>query len=211
MHRRVNNYFAMPPADTLLGRCSRRHQGLCTFRGNFHLFLANLGKTNILVDTAEQALIPKEYRKMIKPVPLKGRIFLWDISQLKQDRIDEGGDPDLEQQNQNSNAQFRKDLQHFLRLEEPLPEMIWVKPGFSHSENATLKEQVASQKIDICDDQYSKLRALLLEQGSLAGQWIRRYFLEAEGVYVSQKEYFSNVVLPSWGQDPCQKRRSLAK
>lgn len=201
----------MPPAGTLLGRCSRRHQGLCTFRGNFHLFLANLGKTNILVDSAEQALIPREYRKMIKPVPLKGRIFLWDISQLKQDNADRGGDLHPDQQNQHSNAHFREDLQHFLRLEEPLPEMIWVKPGFSHSKNATLKDQVASQKIDICDDQYLKLRTVLLEQGLLAAQWIRQYFLEAEGVYVSQKEYFSKVVLASWGQDPCPKRRVLEK
>ena len=122
-HYSVNNYFTMPPADTLLGRCTRRHQGLCTFRGNFHLFLANLGKTNILTDPQQQALIPPEYRKMIKPVPLKGRIFLWDISQLKQDKAhgDASTSTESHQQHQHSNAQFREDLRQFLRLEGPLP------------------------------------------------------------------------------------------
>ena len=197
----------MPPTDTVLGRCTRRHQGLCTFRGNFHLFLANLGKTNILADPQQQALIPTEYRKMIKPVPLKGRIFLWDISQLKQDNPDGDASTSTEshQQHQHSNAQFREDLRQFLRLEEPLPEMIWVKPGFTHS-NATVKDQVASQKIDICEDQYQQLRTVLTQQGALAAQWIRTYFLEAEGVFVSQKDYFSNVVLASWGRDPCRDR-----
>ena len=143
---------------------------------------------------------------MIKPIPLKGRIFMWDISQLKQDNLDGAGDV-----LQSSNAQFREDLRLFLRLDESLPEMIWVKPGFNHSKNATLKDQVTSQKIDICDDQYLKLRSVLLEQGSLAAQWIRRYFLEAEGVFVSQKDYFSNVVLTSWTEDPCNKRRAVVK
>lgn len=206
---RVNNFFTMPPAETLVGRCSRRHQGLCTSRGNFHLFLANLGKTNILTDPNEQILIPKEYRKMIKPVPLKGRIFLWDISQLKQDKVEETLSTQSHTQ-RHSNAKFREDLQQFLRLEEPLPEMIWVKPGFAHS-NTTIKEQVASQKIDICDDQYRALRAVLLQQGALAAHWIKIYFLEAEGVFVSQKEYFSSVVLASWGRDPCPDRRAAVQ
>ena len=187
---RVNNMFPMPPADKLVGRCARRHQGLCTFRGNFHLFLANLGKTQIETDPQEQALIPTEYQKLIKPVPLKGRIFLWDISQLNSD-----------------NPHFRQDLQEFLRLEEPLPEMIWIKPGFSHEKNP-LKHEINSKKIDICEDQYKELRDILLRQGTMAAQWMRTYFLEAEGVFVSQKEHFSNVILKSWERDICLDRAS---
>lgn len=185
---RVNNMFPMPPANQLAGRCARRHQGLCTFRGNFHLFLANMGKTNMDTDPQEQALIPTEYQKLIKPVPLKGRIFLWDISQLNSD-----------------NPHFREDLRQFLRLDDPLPEMIWVKPGFSHEKNP-MKHEVMSKKIDICDSQYNEIRKILLKQGTLASQWIRKYFLEAEGVFVSQKEHFSNVILKSWERDICLDR-----
>lgn len=194
---RVNNLFPMPPADQLAGRCARRHQGLCTFRGNFHLFLANMGKTNIDTDPQEKALIPAEYQKLIKPVPLKGRIFLWDISQLNSD-----------------NPHFREDLRQFLRLDDPLPEMIWVKPGFHHNKNP-FKHEVMSKKIDICDTQYKEIREILLRQGTLASDWIRKYFLEAEGVFVSQKEHFSNVILKSWERDicldrPAKKQESIA-
>lgn len=207
---RVHNLFPMPPPDMLLGRCTRRHQGLCTFRGNFHLFLANLGKTNIANNTHEQELIPEQYRTAIKPKQLKGRVFMWDISQLKntgQNNTTTDGDNGPYR---HSNFQFRKDLQHFLRLEEPLPEMIWVKPGYAH-QNSTILDHIDSKKIDICDFKYFKLRDILLKQGKLAAQWIRDYFLEAEGVFVSQKEYFVNVVLKSWEQDPCINRKVITK
>ena len=206
---RVHNLFIMPPADKLFGRCVRRHQGLCTVRGNFHLFLGNLGKTNLATDPHEQALIPKEYRKMIRPVPLQGRIFLWDISQLKPD-LDTTTTAAAAAAVPHSHAQFREDLRQFLRLEEPLPEMIWVKPGVSHDRlnlNETIQQKVANSKIDICEERYGTLRAVLVQQGALAAQWIRTYFLPADGVFVSQKEYFSKVVLESWGRDPCEERR----
>jgi hypothetical protein len=200
---RVNNYFQMPPAETLVGRCAKRHQGLCTFRGNFHLFLANLGKTKIDTDPQERALIPLEYQKLIQPIALQGRIFLWDISQLKSDQELAAHDT-LPGEVRHSNAQFRKDLQQFLRLDYPLPEMIRVKPGFHHGNNQTAAQLVAVQKILICQDRYKELRQILLQQGKAAAQWIRDYFLEAEGVVVSQKEYFSEVILKRWEVDPCK-------
>jgi hypothetical protein len=194
---RVNNFYKMPSADQLTGRCTKRHNGLCTFRGNFHLFLANMGKTNITNDPNEQALIPYPYRKFIQPVPLKGRVFLWEISQL--------------QPNNHPRQQtlFRHDLQQFLHLPQPLPEMIWIKPGFDHAHNQTLQHHVQTQKIDICDTQYQPLRQVLLSQAILAAQWIRQYFLNAPGVYVSDREYFVNVILKSWERDPCDEKGVL--
>lgn len=187
----------MPPAEKLVGRCARRHQGLCTYRANFHLHLANLGKTNISTDLKEQELIPQQYQQFIQPHAIQGQIFVWEISQLQPDKTIEG---------QQRNAQFRKDLQQFLHLDNPLPEMIWIKPGYDHSINATIKEQITSKKIDICEDRYQTLRNILVQQGILASKWIREYFLQADGVVVSQKEYFSNVILKSWEQDPCLHR-----
>ncbi|CAB9503073.1 expressed unknown protein [Seminavis robusta] len=204
---RVHNYAPMMPAQYHTGLCTRGHHGVCTFRGNFHLFLANLGKTNITSNPAERALIPRQYQSRIQPIPLQGRIFLWDVSQLQTD-------PELLQNNNNhsslslqqhSNLQFRQDLQQFLRLDHPLPEMIKIKPGIHHPNNHTAK-QVAAKKIDICQPQYQSLRDILMTQGKLAATWIREYFLEAPGVYVSQKEYFSQVILKQWEQDPCEFR-----
>ncbi|CAB9521334.1 expressed unknown protein [Seminavis robusta] len=208
---RVNNYFSMPPAETLTGRCARRHQGLCTFRGNFHLFLTNLGKTNILSNSAEKALIPPEYHKMIQPIPWQGRVFLWDVSQLQTDQelLQNNNHSSLLlhlHQHQHSNLQFRHDLQKFLRLDDSLPEMIKIKPGFHHRKNQTVAQQVAAQKIDICQPRYESIRQILVRQGKLAATWIREYFLEAPGVYVSQKEYFCQVILKQWEQDPCEFR-----
>lgn len=215
----------MPAAETLIGQCTRRHQGVCTFRGNFHLFLANMGKTNITHDQKEQALIPKEYHSKIDPIyHMPGRVFLWDMSQLKLDKQhhedmfggDDKNDPFIHhhqlhpQHLQHSNQQFRKDLGQFLHLQYPLPPMIKVKPGFQHT-NTTILEHVTNKKIDICESKYNTLRAVLLQQGTLAAQWIRDYFLKLDTVYVSQKDYFVNVILKSWTHDPCIDRRRRRK
>ncbi|CAB9528585.1 expressed unknown protein [Seminavis robusta] len=202
----------MKPAETLTGRCYRQHQGVCTFRGNFHLFLANLGKTNILSNPAEMALIPREYHKNVQPIPLQGRIFLWEVSQLQTDQEllrnnNNHSSVFLQQQYKHSNLQFRQDLQQFLRLDDPLPEMIKIKPGKQHPNNQ-IAQRVSANKIDICQPRYEELREILMRQSKLAATWIREYFLDAPGVYVSQKEHFSQVILKRWEQDPCDFRNT---
>jgi hypothetical protein len=39
---RVNNEFEMPPAERLIGRCKRTHQGVCTNRANFSKHLQQI-------------------------------------------------------------------------------------------------------------------------------------------------------------------------
>jgi len=169
-----------------------------------------MGKTNLATDPREQALIPEQYRKAIKPTPLKGRVFVWEMSQLLVDHTTTNDYDANGRLLQHDNAQFRKDLQDFLRIDDPLPEMIWVKPGFAHV-NETIKQQIKAAKMDICQAQYNELRLVLLQQGTMAAQWIRTYFLEAPDVYVSQKEYFSNVLLKRWERDPCEDRKKKNK
>jgi len=191
---RVHNALeTMPPAEKLIGKCRKGWQNVCTFRGNFHLFLSNFGKTNMTIDDNERKYVDTQFWASIHPVHTDRRVFLYEVSQLS-DRDDERA------------LQFRTDLQQYLRLKEPIAPFIWFKPGINHTEEREL-EKVNSQKIDICDDKYDKLRSVLMHQSKQAAQWIRTYFIHAEGVVVSSPDHFSTTLLKAWEVDPCIERR----
>jgi len=204
---RIHNEFKMPPAERLVGKCRKGWWNVCTFRANFHLFLANLGKTNITTDPNEIEYIDAEFRTSIDPVPTTNRrVFLYDVSQLSTsspESLSHG-----QQRNDDDRAvQFRLDLQDYLKLQKPIDPFIWFKPGRHHTEQQQL-EQVNSKKIDICNDTYDKLRSVLMHQSTQASQWICKYFIHAPGVVVSpSKDYFCNTILKSWEHDPCVDRK----
>jgi hypothetical protein len=189
---RVHNKVPMAPADELIGRCMKKNRGLCTFRGNFHLFLSNLNKTNI-TDPNEIQYIGQKIRRSMDPLPrTKQKVFLYDVRQLSDS--DSGRE-----------AQLLTDLQSFLGLHEPISPMIWFKPGKKHENENTLKK-VNEMKINICDEKYIKLRDALMEQSINASRWISQYFIHAPDVFVSSKEHFSSVLMKSWERDPCLDR-----
>lgn len=183
----------MPPADKLIGKCRTGWNSVCTYRANFQIFLSNLGKTNMTVDLNEQQYVDEAFRKNLDPIPTARRVFLYEVSQLS--------DPD-----EGRALQFRTDLQNYLHLKEPIDPFIWYKPGFKNTNERNL-DQVNSIKIDICDERYDKLRDVLMHHALQASQWIRNYFLRADGVVVSSKEYLDNTLLNSWEHDPCIERR----
>jgi hypothetical protein len=186
----------MPPAETLIGRCRRGWNNVCTNRANFHVFLSNLGKTNLATNMEELEYVDLEMRKAIDPIPTNRSVFLYEVSQLS--------DRDTER-----SLQFRQDLQHFLHLKQPILPFIWYKPGQSGRNTSTDNGSFAnSNKIDICDAQYEPIRAILLHHAKQASGWISKYFIHADGVIVSSKEYFVNTILKSWEVDPCVERRS---
>lgn len=208
---RIQNRFEMPPAETLIGRCRKGWNFVCTYRSNFHIFLSNFGKTNMTTSTTEQQYVDEAYRKTMDPVPTTRRVFLYDVSQLS----------DSNEQRAN---QFRTDLQHYLHLTNPIDPFIWFKPGRNHStDHAKGKERGLFQtstattrpssvgsslrKIDICDERYNHLRSVLMHHAVQSSRWMRRYFVHANGVVVSSKDYFANSLLTSWEQDPCAARR----
>jgi hypothetical protein len=187
----------MLPAEQLIGKCRRGYFNVCTFRSNFHIFLGNLGKTNMSGDPNEYQYIDPVYRRRsMDPLPRNSRrIFLYEVSQLsdQEDRT----------------AQFRVDLQNFLGLEQPIPPLIWVKPGRNHTDQRTV-ERANAKKIDICDDQYEHLREVLMKQAVNASRWIRKYFVASDDVVVSSRDYFVNTLMPSWERDPCLDRKAEA-
>ena len=189
---RVHNEFKMPPAEKLIGKCFKGMWNVCTFRASFHLFLANLGKTDILNNPAELEYIRSSYRKGLKPIKTDSKVFLYEVSQLSDK------DPVRE-------VRFLEDLQRFLGLRAPIDSMMWFKPGKNHTDEKKL-ERLSEKKINICDERYMELRDDLMKTARDASRWIRDYFTTAPGVTVSSVGYFKEI-LAKWDRDPCLDRK----
>ena len=115
------------------------------------------------------------------------QVFLYETSQLK---------------NSESTDVFLKDLQEFLGLKTPLKgPMIHVKPGRKPMSKEH-EEELNSKKINICDNQYANLRAVLKKQASASADWILEEFLSNPNVKVSSPDYFRSK-LQEWHSDPC--------
>jgi hypothetical protein len=188
---RVHNKIPMRPAEELVGMCGKRMFSVCTDRGNFHIFLRSLGKTNTTDPKEGQYIEPKLLRRLQQFVKLKGQVFLYEVTQLSD-------------KDEARSTSLRDDLQQFLRLKEPIAPFIWFRPGKNHTRKEL--ELVNSKKIDICEDKFTKLRSTLMAQSVNASRWIREYFVDAEDVFVSSKEHFSSVLMKSWERDPCLDR-----
>jgi hypothetical protein len=206
----------MPHPNTLTGKCYKSSLNVCAFRGNFHLFLSSLGKTNMARDPDEYQYVAEPYRRSIHPVfsqnmssssSSSSKIFLYEVSQLQSD--DDGSskvDGNATTTGTSRELQFRRDLQHFLQLQQPLTTpMIWFKPG--RARTAEFLVQVKKRQMDICHNEYTPLRTILQQQAYNASQWIRRFFIQHPDVTVSSPDYFANVILASWERDPCIERR----
>jgi hypothetical protein len=155
-----------------------------------------LGKTNITTNIAELEYIDIPMRKAIDPIRTTRKVFLYEVSQLS--------DPDMDR-----STQFRKDLQHFLHLKQPILPFIWYKPGQNRTTDRNLKVNVVnSRKIDICDSKYDAIREILLHHSKQASRWISKYFIHADGVIVSSKRYFETTIMKKWELDPCIERQS---
>jgi hypothetical protein len=57
------------------------------------------------------------------------------------------------------------------------------------------------ETINICDEEYSDVRAVLVKQAKKTMSWMQEFIL-SEDVFVSRKDYFLSLV-QTWGDDPC--------
>ena len=170
----------MPAPEKLIGECIEEAQGVCTDQANFHVNLANLGKTNV-TDPSEWNLLRKPNLRYWWIIPIDNPVFLYDVAQLH-DR------------DKARTALFKRDLQNFLGLKVPMPE-------FEDDSKSSSKPKA----MDICDPKYEGIRKELIAIGTRASMWIRKYFLKSDQVYVSSREFFENV-LEDWKNDPCGHR-----
>lgn len=127
------------------------------------------------------------FAKHLSNIESSRKVFLYDMNQL---------------QNKQLIDVFLRDLQEFLGLETQLGDpMMHVKPGRKPMSKEH-EEELMSKKIDICEDQYSRLRLLLKDQASASAQWILDNFLSNPNVKVSSPGYFKSL-LQHWHNDPC--------
>jgi len=183
---RVYNNNPMPPAMELVGNCGKYSRHVCTHRARFHQYLANLGKTPLAEDEMKWF---KQRGRELRLSPVKGKIFLYHVEQLRSD------EPPLRQ------LAMRKDLSQFLDLPEVLPPMtIWRKPGKNIS--AVQLEVANSKRLDICHPNHTDIRNFLIEQSKDAAEWILQHFLKSEDVFLSSPDHFE-ALLKGWEVDPC--------
>jgi hypothetical protein len=172
--------------DQLCGRHLCGPTYLSTSTGTFHKYLASLSKTP-MTSTEELDLLtpflPKRWRKVASPNP----IFFLELSQL--------GDT-----NQTRAAQFRRDLQKFLDLDQELPPVPNVRPIDRRS---NVKKNVSN--FEICSDNHIPLRTELMKISRNASIWFRDFFLQSEDVIVSSQSYLEEL-FESWMVDPCDSK-----
>jgi hypothetical protein len=186
-NHRIQNDHNMRNITDLIGGCGKKSYGVCTNRASFHTSLSHLGKTALT--KTEQELFPAYSKRWYgKKMNLSNRVFFYEVEQLNDKNA--------------SRAQvFRKDLQRFLYLRKPLPPMVWFKPGRKNVDYEYQK-RVDENKIDICDDQFAKLREVLLGHAVNVSKWVRRHFLSSDTVHVSSRDHFESI-LENWKHDPC--------
>eukprot|EP00567_Pseudictyota_dubia_P000648 CAMPEP_0197467148 /NCGR_PEP_ID=MMETSP1175-20131217/65419_1 /TAXON_ID=1003142 /ORGANISM="Triceratium dubium, Strain CCMP147" /LENGTH=499 /DNA_ID=CAMNT_0043003211 /DNA_START=56 /DNA_END=1555 /DNA_ORIENTATION=+ len=199
--RAYNSYpLKMPPTDQLIGPCQQGYpyvpwncshhcesgnMKVCTDRAKFHHALSRLGKTPM--DTAEEKALLGHKMQTIQTT---NKIFLMENRQIVMENP--------------ASANFPTDLRDFLELSTDLaPLKHFEKKPDRYSNTEALKE-----KIDICEPQHAKARAVLVEHGRDAAKWITEYFLESPDVTVTSRERFVEL-LSDWGTDPCDDREKF--
>ena len=145
----------------------------------YDIFLMQLAKVPLDPSELNRMMRSDEvWPKRISPNPFQ--LFIYTDTQLKQ----------------GNTTQFSMDLQHFLGLELPLPDIKSqqrVNVGASHPFPET---------INICDAEFEDIRNELLQYGKESSRWISEKFIESKDVTVSDKTFFIES-LRSWGDDPC--------
>ena len=124
-----------------------------------------------------------------------GEVFLYEVSQLSESGNDGGA----------RSVKFRKDLKQFLGLHENILPFPVIDTSGRFDFLPIVKRQVDRNKIDICQPEHDVIRAVLMEKAVLASEWIRKYFLQSNEVFVSSREHFESI-LESWMYDPCTLR-----
>ena len=194
-NHRIQNTGEMPPPDKLMKGCFKGTQGVCGERAEFHKSLVRLGKTNYTQE--KEAFTQKEWKNLLKDSPRKSPnpVFLYDTQQL--------ADKDLARR-----LLFRQDMQNFLSLTEPFPELVHNSPG--KSLNATEQAERDVKKLNICEEQHDEIRQTLMAKSKRSAYYIRSYFIHAPDVTVSSPDYFLEI-MASYFQDPCILRNNATQ
>jgi hypothetical protein len=186
---RVQFNYTMPPAGSLIGKCSPKSNDVCTDNARFHLHLNLLGKTNQTTLEEKKLLVPLA-AAVPKLAPLHNQVFLYEMRQL--------GDED-----EARSYKYRRDLGNFLGLEHELKPI--VHKTHTNAVPASTTNSAKPVHLDICEDRYRPLRQALMEAAKSASEWIRTYFMQSPEVVISSPEFFNELLL-EWMEDPCDEQ-----
>ena len=188
---RVRRGNKMPQPETLIGdcyeQCSKdciKHS--CTGSTKYHQYLSRLGWTPL--NTEHEKSLLGHHEMSIHDFP-HAKLFLMEQSQLNAD-------------NQTRADIFIQDLERFAQMENSIPKLNPRKK--EHPKIEAVKDSfVEKNSIKICDEKHKILREHLVTIGKDASNWIEQYFLKSPHVFVSDKEYFLELI-GRWKYDPCE-------
>jgi hypothetical protein len=196
---RVQNFDSFdgfPHPNLLIRHCGRKWTLMCSARGFFGFHLMRLGKhghggrppSSLELQMLDWMGFAHNSTDSQRANPVPNDIFLFELSQLSDT-------------NKTRHTQFKADIQSYLELSQPLPEMVHYTPG-KEWHNA-LQAKRDAKKIDICNDQYIPLRCNLMRLSRLSSEWIRQEFLDIPSVHVSSRQYLQDILANDWMMDPC--------
>lgn len=190
-NHRVQNGYDIRSFDRLKYNNLPNTFGVHFSRTEYHVYLAQLGKTDLRNNPNERALFPtanlEVWNSSGYPVMSPNPIFLYDTTQLSDS-------------NTTRLQGVLKDLQNFLGLTQPLPPPLHERPG--QQQDSDVQKEIDLKKINVCDARYQKQRQLILRKGAKVQAWIRQHFLSSPSVYVSNREHFRQIV-KAYGDDLC--------
>ena len=173
------------PTNKLSKRCIPGSLGICGWRASFVDFLFKLGKTP---GTAQE----RDLLELNLKRNTVGEIFLYDLNQLSDT-------------NETRARLFRQDLASFLGLEGEMPPIPHVNTLGRFDYIDVWKEETHKRKINVCDNEHAYARKILQDKTVRTSKWIREYLLQSNEVFVSSREYFTEI-LEGWMEDPCLSR-----
>jgi hypothetical protein len=202
---RIQNFKTFeqfPHPNEFIDSCPPEWSLLCIQRGFFGQQLMKLGKQNWngtrSMTQLEQSMIDIGGPHAVdtsRTVPLPNEIFLFELSQLSDESI-----PRIKQ--------FKSDIQAFLGLKEPLPDLVHFTPG-KKWRSKDLQLQKDAKKIDICEDQFLPVRQKLLQFSQLSSQWLRQEWMHVPSVHTSSQDYLEHLLATEWMVDPCGEKSEL--
>jgi hypothetical protein len=104
----------------------------------------------------------------------------------------------LSDKNATRQASFRKELQTFMGLDEPLVD-------FNTIPNINQHDEKYPEFIDLCNHTYASMKHKLLGEGKKSSAWIVDRFIHSKEVFVGNRGHFVELVR-GWGEDPCKNK-----
>lgn len=198
-----NKSIRIPSPQSLANGTIKQWRGVSTTMARFDISLKQLTKVSLSSDEMMDMIsnmndVMDSVDVRISPTPFK--VFLYTIEQLEADNDDNANADGSSNSNNTTrrHLQFQKDLQSYLQLQSPIQLFTTQAIKENVNDNITLYNEY----MDICHDQYTSLREVLVEKGRIASEWIREKFVKSNDVIVSDGEYF-NEMLSRWSLDPC--------